>query len=64
MSTKPFVQHEENDPAIDFKKIQDVIYWSKKWEISPYQLVEASQTLKTSNVKEIEAYLREKGFAI
>lgn len=64
MSTKPFVQDEENDPAIDFKKIQDVIYWSKKWEISPYQLVEASQTLKTSNVKEIEAYLREKGFAI
>ena len=64
MSVKPIVKQEDMIPEIDFEKIQDVIYWSKKWEVSPHQLVDASQILKTNNVKEIEAYLREKGFAI
>jgi hypothetical protein len=56
--------NDEKGPEIDFKKIQDIIYWSKKWEISPHQLIHAYQFLQSSNVKKIEKYLREKGFAI
>lgn len=54
----------DNNPEINFREIQDIIYWSRKWEISPQQLVEASQALESSEVKKIENYLREKGFAI
>lgn len=64
MSVKPIVKHEEKSPKIDFEKIQDIVYWAKKWEISPHQLIDASQILQTSNVREIEIYLRGKGFAI
>ena len=64
MSVKPQMTNDEKSPEIDFQKIQDVIYWSKKWEISPHQLIEAAQFLKTNDVKTIESYLREKGFAI
>ena len=52
------------EKEIDFEKIQDIIYWSKKWEISPYQLMQAFYIIKTSNVRKIENYLREKGFAV
>ncbi len=63
MSVKP-VKQEEKSPEIDFKKIQDIIYWAKKWEVSPNQLIDASRMLQTSSVRQIEAYLRGKGFAI
>ncbi len=53
-----------NETAIDFKSIQDIIYWSKKWEISAYQLMEASYIVNSSCVRVIEEYLRQKGFAV
>ena len=64
MSVSTFRTHDERGPEIDFKKIQDVIFWSKKWEVSPNQLIEAYQTLHSNDVKTIEKYLREKGFAL
>ncbi|MEO5997683.1 MAG: hypothetical protein ABIN89_13165 [Chitinophagaceae bacterium] len=64
MSISSFMTLDERGLEIDFKKIQDIIFWSKKWEISPNRLVEASQTLNSNNVKSIENYLREKGFAL
>lgn len=64
MSGNPLKKLKPLDPQIDFKKIQDIIYWSKKWEVSPHQLIEASNATKSSNVKTIEDYLRSKGFAI
>jgi hypothetical protein len=64
MSVKSVMTHDENGPEINFKKIQDIIYWSKKWEISPHQLIDAYQALQNNNVKAIEAYLRGKGFAV
>lgn len=53
-----------NETEIDFKRIQDVIYWAKKWEVSPHQLMVAAYAINSSNVKKIEEYLREKGFAL
>ena len=49
---------------IDFQRIQDIIYWSKKWEISPSQLMKAYYSTQTCDVKKIEIYLRENGFAV
>lgn len=56
--------HGMKDAEIDFQKIQDIIYWTKKWEISAYQLIEAFYTIKTNKVSKIEAHLRSKGFAV
>lgn len=64
MSGNPLKKLNPLDPQIDFKRIQDIIYWSKKWEVSPHQLIEASNATQSSNVKTIEEYLRGKGFAI
>ena len=51
-------------PEIDFKKIQDIVYWSKKWEVSPNQLIKAYTATQSREVKKIEEYLREEGFAV
>lgn len=64
MSVKSFIMHNEKGPEIDFNKIQDIIYWCKKWEISPYQLIQAYQSLHSNDVKQIEKYLRGRGFAL
>lgn len=53
-----------SDTEIDFQNVEEIIYWTKKWEISAYQLIEAFYTTKTSSVRKIEEYLREKGFAV
>ena len=54
----------EMSTEIDFKKIQEIIYWSKKWEVSPNQLIKAYTAVESREVKKIEEYLREKGFAV
>lgn len=56
--------HPEIYPEIDFKKIQDIVYWSKKWEVSPNQLIKAYTATQSREVKKIEEYLREEGFAV
>src|SRR5207237_542221 len=39
-----------NEPAIDFNKVQDIIYWSKKWEISAYQVMKAAFVINTNSI--------------
>ncbi|MEJ7738819.1 MAG: hypothetical protein WKF97_15445 [Chitinophagaceae bacterium] len=53
-----------SETEIDFKNIQDIIYWSKKWEVSPHQLMKAFTETQSSNVNRIIEYLREQGFAL
>lgn len=53
-----------SETEIDFKSIQDIIYWSKKWEVSPHQLKKAFTATNSSDVKRIIEYLREQGFAV
>jgi hypothetical protein len=64
MSTHPVRKSKSFEVEIDFKNIQDVIYWAKKWEVSPHQLMEASRATNSNSVTKIEQYLREKGFAV
>jgi hypothetical protein len=51
-------------PAIRLSQPEDIIYWSKKWEISPGQLLKAVKATKSNKVHAIAAYLREMGFAL
>ncbi len=64
MSGKSVRNVKSGELEIDFKRIQDVIYWAKKWEISPHQLIEACKATQSNHVKNIEEYLRGKGFAV
>jgi predicted nucleic acid-binding Zn ribbon protein len=49
---------------IDLSRLDDVVYWAKKWEISPNQLLQAIKAAKTNNPQAIAKYLREQGFAL
>jgi hypothetical protein len=64
MSQNPVNKNKRPEAEIDFKNVQDVIYWAKKWEVSPHQLMEAFQATNSNAVDKIEAYLRGKGFAV
>ena len=64
MSSHPAKKTNQFEAEIDFKNIQDVTFWAKKWEVSPHQLMEAFNATKSNRVNKIEEYLRGKGFAI
>jgi len=54
----------EKDTTINFGKILEIVYWAKKWEISPTQLLLAFQKTKSNSIAKIKEYLRGKGFAL
>jgi hypothetical protein len=64
MSSHPVKKTKQFEAEIEFKNIQDVTFWAKKWEVSPHQLMEAFNATKSNSVNKIEEYLRGKGFAI
>jgi hypothetical protein len=64
MSDHPAKKMKQAEPEIDFKNVQDVIFWAKKWEVSPHQLMEAYTATNSNAVSKIEEYLRGKGFAV
>jgi hypothetical protein len=49
---------------IQFDKPEDIVYWSKKWEISPIKIFNAFDKVKSNNVEDLKKYLREDGFAL
>lgn len=53
-----------NEAVIDFHQIQDIVYWSMKWAISPHQLLKAFYAINTASVAKLEEYLRSEGFAV
>jgi hypothetical protein len=64
MSSHPVKKKKPFEAEIDFKNIQDVTYWAKKWEVSPHQIMQAFNATKSNSVNKIEEYLRGKGFAV
>jgi hypothetical protein len=64
MTNHPAKKTKQAEAEIDFKNVQDVIFWAKKWEVSPHQLMEAFNATKSNTVNKIEEYLRGKGFAL
>ena len=64
MSTQSVRKSRAFEAHINFRNIQDVIFWAKKWEVSPHQLMEAFHATKSNSVKKIGEYLRGKGFAL
>ncbi|HZK63414.1 MAG TPA: DUF3606 domain-containing protein [Puia sp.] len=51
-------------PTLNLARIDDIVYWTKKWEISPNQLFQAVRAIQSSDVQAIAKYLRERGFAL
>ncbi len=49
--------------SISFDQPLDIIYWTKKWEISPHQLLAAVKNTKSTSVARIATYLKQFGFA-
>jgi len=64
MSTESLRKTAVLEAHINFKSVQDVIFWAKKWEVSPHQLMQASHATNSNNVNKIGEYLRGKGFAL
>jgi hypothetical protein len=56
--------NKQMEEQINFERLSEVIYWSKKWEISPYQLFSAFLHTRSSSLKTIVQYLRNNGFAL
>lgn len=46
---------------INTKQPYEVNYWTKKWRISPQQLVGAKTATGSSSVKKIKEYLKKNG---
>jgi hypothetical protein len=54
----------DKDTTINFSRVLEIVYWAKKWEISPTQLLLAFQKTHSNSIAKIKEYLREKGFAL
>lgn len=56
--------NEKKQTVINFRNPSDVIYWSKKWEISPDSLFSAYLQIRSDKIEPIKNYLRNIGFAL
>jgi hypothetical protein len=54
----------EEKTHLNLDQISEIVYWTKKWEISPEQLLSAVNATKSNSIPKIEAYLRQQGFAL
>ncbi|HLY71486.1 MAG TPA: hypothetical protein VKR53_17245 [Puia sp.] len=50
--------------SIQFNNLSDIVYWSKKWEISPTKLFSVYTKIKSSRIDKLKAHLRKDGFAL
>jgi hypothetical protein len=57
------MKKEIND-IIQFDKPAEVIYWAKKWEISPMKLFSAFMKTKSNSIEVLKNHLRNDGFAL
>lgn len=54
----------EINEVIRFDNPSDIMYWSKKWEVSPVKLFSTFEKIKSNNTNDIKRYLRNDGFAL
>ena len=54
----------EISESIQFNDPLAVIYWSKKWEISPVRLFNAFKKVKSNKIDKLKECLRKDGFAL
>jgi hypothetical protein len=47
---------------ININRVDDITYWTKRWEISAHQLLAAMIYTKSTSVESIVSYLRRYGF--
>lgn len=54
----------EKKPYLNLDQVNEIVYWTKKWEISPEQLLIAVNATRSNSIPKIIAYLRQQGFAL
>ncbi len=52
---------EMKDIQIKILDNNEILSWIKKWNIYPYQFIEAYNAVKVKTISKIEEYLQEKG---
>jgi hypothetical protein len=50
--------------SIQFDNPSEIIYWSKKWEVSPEKLRSVFKKIQSNQVDKLKAHLRKDGFAL
>ena len=58
----PYQKFEKNH--VDIENLGEIIYWTKKWEISPKQLLKAIMETNSNSIIKIRDYLVNQGFAV
>ena len=48
----------DSTTRVDISKLNEMVYWTYKWKISPFQLLEAIKETKSNIVTKIEEYLK------
>jgi hypothetical protein len=51
-----------NDLPVNILDNNELLSWIKKWDIYPFQFMEAYHAVKIKTIATIEEYLKEKGF--
>jgi len=54
----------EKNVSVNLTRPDEIVYWTKKWEISPNQLFLAAQATKSNRIIKIRNYLVSMGFAV
>ncbi|HTQ66951.1 MAG TPA: hypothetical protein VMI12_19295 [Puia sp.] len=50
--------------VINFSNPSDIVYWSKKWEVSPLKLFTTFVKIKSNHISDIKKVLRTDGFVL
>jgi hypothetical protein len=61
---KKMTKEKEPSETIAFDDPAAIIYWSKKWEISPIKLFIAFLKINSNRIDKLKYHLRKDGFAI
>lgn len=58
------MERQERKRRLNLTRVDEIVYWAKRWEISPNQLLIAAQATKSNRISEIRNWLVSKGFAL
>ncbi|PWT76665.1 MAG: hypothetical protein C5B59_06020 [Bacteroidetes bacterium] len=58
------MEKQERNRRLDMTRVEEVVYWAKRWEISPNQLLIAVQATKSNRILKIRNWLISRGFAL
>ena len=58
------IEKDDRNRRLNMSRVDEIVYWAKRWEISPNQLLIAVQATKSNRIFKIRSWLVSKGFAL